>query len=66
MPLPEPAEPAIWEGRAARRRLAPSTDRGGHHPLALDMGFGPGRTPDAGVLPDGLLGRVAVDRRLCA
>ncbi len=27
-PLPEPAQPAIWEGRAARRRSAPSTDRG--------------------------------------
>jgi hypothetical protein len=27
-PLPEPAEPAIWEGRAARKREALTTDRG--------------------------------------
>ncbi|AUX38499.1 uncharacterized protein SOCE836_107430 [Sorangium cellulosum] len=33
-PLPERAERAIWEGRTARRREAPSTGRGGH-PLSL-------------------------------
>jgi hypothetical protein len=36
-PLPERAERAIWEGRAARRRGAPSTDRGGHRSLLMDL-----------------------------